>query len=78
MPIAGHQGQGSIADTTIRKLLTLQGVNRPLRIVSLTSIPGAAITLAKPSARDYVYVAFRPLGPRAAPARMPRARSARR
>ena len=25
----------------IRKLLTLQGVNRPLRIVSLTSIPGA-------------------------------------
>ncbi len=61
IPIAGHQGQGSIADTTIRKLLTLQGVNRPLRIVSLTSVPGAAITLAKPSARDYVYVAFRPL-----------------
>jgi Transglycosylase SLT domain len=62
IPIAGHQGEGSIADTMIRKLLTLQGVNRPLRIVSLTSIPGAAIALAKRSARDYVYVAFRPLG----------------
>jgi Transglycosylase SLT domain len=62
VPIAGHQGQGSIADTTIRRLLTLQGVNRPLRIVSLTSIPGTTNTLVKPSARDYVYVTFSPLG----------------
>jgi hypothetical protein len=60
VPIAGHQGQGSIADTTIRRLLTLQGVNRPLRIVSDTSIPGTANTLVKASARDYVYVAFGP------------------
>jgi hypothetical protein len=60
-PIAGHQGPGSIADTTIRKLLMLQGVNRPLRIVSDTGVPGATIVLVKPSARDYVYVAFRPL-----------------
>jgi murein DD-endopeptidase MepM/ murein hydrolase activator NlpD len=59
-PIAGHQGQGSIADTTIRRLLTLQGVNRPLRIVSATSIPGTTNTLVKSSARDYVYVAFTP------------------
>jgi hypothetical protein len=59
-PIAGHQGQGSIADTTIRRLLTLQGLNRPLRIVSQTNIPGAANTLVKSSARDYVYVAFSP------------------
>jgi hypothetical protein len=57
-PIAGHQGQGSIADTTIRKLLTLQGVNRPLRIVSQTNVPGTTNTLVKSSARDYVYVAF--------------------
>ncbi len=62
IPIAGHQGQGSIADTMIRRLLTLQGVNRPLRIVSQTSIPGATITFVKPSARAFVYVAFRPLG----------------
>ena len=59
-PIAGHQGQGSIADTTIRKLLTLQGFNRPLRIVSDTNVPGTNNTLVKPSARDYVYVAFSP------------------
>jgi murein DD-endopeptidase MepM/ murein hydrolase activator NlpD len=58
IPIAGHQGQGSIADTTIRKLLTLQGLNRPLRIVSQTNIPGAKNTFVKASAHDYVYVAF--------------------
>jgi murein DD-endopeptidase MepM/ murein hydrolase activator NlpD len=60
--IAGHQGQGSIADTTIRRLLTLQGVNRPLRIVSQTNVPGTTNTLVKPSARDYVYVVFSPPG----------------
>ena len=59
-PIAGHQGQGSVADTTIRKLLTLQGFNRPLRIVSDTNVPGTNNTLVKSSARDYVYVAFSP------------------
>ena len=40
IPIAGHQGPGSIADITIRKLLTLQGTMRPSEIVSLTSYPG--------------------------------------
>jgi hypothetical protein len=59
-PIAGHQGQGSIADTTIRRLLTLQGINRPLRIVSQTNVPGAASALVKASAHDYIYVAFSP------------------
>jgi murein DD-endopeptidase MepM/ murein hydrolase activator NlpD/uncharacterized membrane protein YgcG len=60
IPIAGHQGPGSIAEETIRKLLTLQGLNRPLRIVSQTNIPGAKNTLVKASAHDYVYVAFSP------------------
>jgi hypothetical protein len=62
VPIAGHQGQGSIADTTIRRLLTLQGVNRPLRIVSLTSVAGAANAIVKPSARNYIDVVFGPAG----------------
>ena len=39
IPIAGHQGPGSIADTTIRKLLTLQGSTEPQRIVSLIELP---------------------------------------
>jgi Transglycosylase SLT domain len=60
VPIAGHQGQGSIADTTIRKLLMLEGLNRPRRIVSLTGFPGVANTIAKPSARAYIAITFGP------------------
>jgi hypothetical protein len=56
--IAGHQGPGSIADTTVRKLLTLQGASRPRRIVSLMSYPGAAGAFAEPSARDDIRISF--------------------
>ncbi len=58
IPIAGHQGPGSIADTTVRKLLTLQGASRPRRIVSLMSYPGAGGALAEPSARDHIRISF--------------------
>ncbi len=61
VPIAGHQGPGSIAETTIRKLLMLEGLNRPRRIVSLTSIPGTTNTFAEPSARDWIRIAFGPV-----------------
>ncbi len=62
VPIAGHQGPGSIADTTVRKLLMLQGLARPRQIVSLMSYPGAAAALASPSASDAIHVAFSSLG----------------
>jgi len=58
IPIAGHQGPGSIADATVRKLLMLEGLSRPQRIVSLMSYPGAAAAFAKPSAADAIHVAF--------------------
>ncbi len=58
IPIAGHQGSGSIADTLVRKLLMLQGLARPHRIVSLMSFPGASVALASPGARDSIHVAF--------------------
>jgi murein DD-endopeptidase MepM/ murein hydrolase activator NlpD len=60
--MAGHQGAGSIADTTVRKLLMLQGLARPQRIVSLMGYPGAAAALASPSARAAIHVAFGTLG----------------
>jgi soluble lytic murein transglycosylase-like protein len=62
IPIAGHQGAGSIADLTVRKLLMLEGASRPKRIVSLLSYPGAPGALANPSARGEIRVAFSPLG----------------
>ena len=40
-PILGHQGKGSITETTIRKLLTLQGTMQPHQIISLMDIGGA-------------------------------------
>jgi hypothetical protein len=58
IPIAGHQGQGSIADTTVRKLLMLQGLSRPRRILSLVSYPGVAIAVASPRWRAAIRVSF--------------------
>jgi len=58
IPIAGHQGPGSIAEQTVRKLLMLQGVARPRRIVSLESIAGAAASVASPHASKGIHVAF--------------------
>ncbi|MHB8234169.1 MAG: lytic murein transglycosylase [Solirubrobacteraceae bacterium] len=58
IPISAHQGQGSIADSTVRKLLMLQGISRPQRIVSLLSYPGAPVAIASPGARNAIRVAF--------------------
>jgi murein DD-endopeptidase MepM/ murein hydrolase activator NlpD len=66
-PIEGHQGGGSIADATVRKLLMLQGASRPRRITSLMSYPGSPGALAEPSARDAIKVSFASLS---APARI--------
>jgi hypothetical protein len=46
VPIAGHQGAGSITDLTIRTLLTLQGRFAPRTIDSLMRYPAAPSTRA--------------------------------
>jgi hypothetical protein len=58
IPIAGHQGQGTIADETVRKLLMLQGLSRPRQIVSLMSYPGSARAITSPSAAAAIHVSF--------------------
>jgi murein DD-endopeptidase MepM/ murein hydrolase activator NlpD len=60
IPIAGHRGPGSIADITVRKLLTLEGVAKPQRIVSAMSYPGATNASTRSSARD-IHLSFSPL-----------------
>jgi murein DD-endopeptidase MepM/ murein hydrolase activator NlpD len=57
-PVAGHQGPGTAADTLVRKLLMLQGVSRPRRIVSLMSFPGAAAAETSPHASNGIRVSF--------------------
>ena len=66
IPIEGHQGPGSITDTTIRKLLTLQGSMRPHQIISLMSYPGADNTLAKADHYNHIHVGFSPVAVSAA------------
>ena len=59
-PIVGHQGDGSITDTTIRKLLALQGTMKPHQIISLMKYPNADNTLAMSDHYDHIHVGFAP------------------
>jgi hypothetical protein len=61
IPVAGHQGIGSITDVTIRRLLTLQGGMQPNEIVSLMSYKGQPNTLSLPDHANRIQVAFTPL-----------------
>ena len=61
IPIAGHQGPGSITDITIRRLLTLQGAMKPDQIISTMSYKGQKNTLALPDHTNRIQVAFTPL-----------------
>ncbi len=60
IPITGHQGAGTITDTTIRTLLTLQDEYAPARIVSLMRYPGAISTLARADHGNYIEIVFPP------------------
>ncbi|MDX6683574.1 MAG: hypothetical protein QOG94_3613, partial [Solirubrobacteraceae bacterium] len=58
IPILGHQGEGSIADIAIRRLLTLQGTMKPHQIISLMTYAGTDNTLALPDHADHIHVGF--------------------
>jgi hypothetical protein len=60
IPILGHQGQGSITDITIRRLLTLQGTSKPHQIISLMTYQGTDNTLALPDHADHIHVGYHP------------------
>ena len=56
IPVAAHQGAGTISDITIRTLLTLQHRQAPKRIVSLMKYPGAPSTVAQPDHSAYIQI----------------------
>jgi hypothetical protein len=60
IPIAGHQGPGSITDITIRRLLTLQGSMSPDQIISDMSYQGQPSTLALPDHKNRIQITFTP------------------
>ena len=61
IPIIGHQGQGSIADLTIQRLLTLQGTMKPDQIISLMTFEGADNALAMGDHDDHIHIGWKPL-----------------
>jgi hypothetical protein len=59
-PIVGHQGPGSITDTTVRKLLTLQGTMQPNQLITLMNYPGVSYAWAQGDHADHIHVGFQP------------------
>jgi hypothetical protein len=61
IPVLGHQGNGSITDVAIRRLLTLQSSMAPSQIISLMSYKGEQTTLALPDHNNRIEIAYTPL-----------------
>jgi hypothetical protein len=59
--IKGHQGNGSITDITIRRLLTLQGTFKPDQIVSTMTYKRQTNTLSMPDHTNRIQVTYTPL-----------------
>jgi hypothetical protein len=59
--ILGHQGEGSITDDVVRRLLALQGLMKPHQIITLMTYPGEDNTLALPDHANHVHIGFRPM-----------------
>ncbi len=58
VPVAGHQGTGTPADTAVRRLLMLQGLSRPQRIVSQMRYPSTSVAVTSARAADAIRVEF--------------------
>jgi hypothetical protein len=58
-PILGHQGRGSITETTLRKILTLQGLMQPTELISLMDLGGPSFAMGDHA--DHIHVGWRPL-----------------
>ncbi len=61
IPIAGHQGPGTVTDATIRALLTLPRQFVPHRILSLMEYPHASNTFASTADWNRIRIGFAPV-----------------
>ena len=62
IPVIGNQGNGSVTDIAVRRILTLQGAMRPDQIITLMEYPGQSNTLAMGDHHDHIHVGYRPVG----------------
>jgi hypothetical protein len=61
IPVAGHQGAGSLTETVVRRLLTLQGSMKPHQIITLMQFPGTDNTFAMADHADHIHIAWQAL-----------------
>jgi hypothetical protein len=59
IPILGHQEPGGITETTVKRLMRLQGTMRPHQIISLLELGANTMSLADHN--DHIHVGFHPL-----------------
>ena len=59
VPVTGHQGPGTLADTLIKTVLRLQGTMHPHQVISLEDLPGET-SFALPDHYDHVHIGYRP------------------
>ena len=55
------QGEGSVTEMTIQRLLTLQGTMKPHQIISLMDFENADNTFSMGDHDDHIHVGFQPL-----------------
>jgi hypothetical protein len=60
-PVLGNQGEGSITDTAVRQLLTLQGTMKPAQIITLMKYEGTDNTMAMSDHHDHIHLGWRPM-----------------
>jgi len=61
VPVLGHQGEGSLTDVAVRRLLTLQGTMQPSQIITLMKYDGQANTYAMADHHDHIHVGWQPM-----------------
>ncbi len=59
-PILGNQGEGSITDIAVRRLLTLQGSMKPAQVITLMQYAGTDNTYAMGDHDDHIHLGFQP------------------
>ncbi|MFI5027364.1 MAG: lytic murein transglycosylase [Solirubrobacterales bacterium] len=59
VPVAGHQGPGTLTDELIKDVLALQGTMHPHQVISLENLPGPT-SFAMPDHADHVHIGYHP------------------
>jgi hypothetical protein len=57
IPVAGHQGPGTLSDALIKTTMQLQGTMRPNQVISGQNLPGP-VSFNQPNYKDRIHIGF--------------------